>query len=164
MRKLAMIFSISSAALIAFTSAKAESIPLMIGAIAFGLAWIIVVSMDASPVNISMLLAAETAIACLNILYGASFYLTGLAIGLFIISWDLALTARTIAGLSSTNRRRFCIHHFIQIATISALGFGFLIIPNQIEMTIGFRTALGLSMAALMLACLLLKLITNRTS
>ncbi len=162
MRKEAHILSAITAALIAFTSFKAEVTPLAIAAIACGVAWSVLVASQSTLVSLSILLALQTAIAVINLFYGAPVYLIGLAIVLLIMSWDWALTKREIAGVSSENEKHFCIHHCVQTVIILGLAFGLLVIPLEIQISIGFRSALGLSMGAFMLIALLLKLLARR--
>jgi hypothetical protein len=163
MKKEAFIISIISAALITFSSFQTELIPLRIAVVAFA-AWSVFLASKGSFSSLSILLALQTTIALVNLLYGASTYIVGLAIVLAILSWDWASTERSIANVSSENKSRFCIHHCLQTAIISGLGFALLIIPVKIQIPIGFATALGLSMAGFMLIAVLLKLLAKTDS
>lgn len=163
MRKKAFLLFAISAGLTAFTSFKAEVIPLAIVAIACAVAWSGLLASRATPASLSIILALHTAVAAVNLPYGASIYLIGLAIVLSIMSWDWALTEITMVRVSSVDTKRFWIHHCLQTFMISGLGFGLLIIPVQIKISIGFHVALGLSMGAFMLIALLFKLLARKT-
>jgi len=149
---------------LALTGFRGGSIALACAAIVIGAVWLLILWKSAKRTELTILLAMEAAIAVLNVLYGAPYYLAGVAIVLAIMSWDFALTETSIASFPAKMTKGFIVHHVIRMGIIAVIGLLLLVIPLQIHIHIGFRTALGLGLGAFMLFAILLKLISRHST
>ena len=161
MKRVAFVSAIIATGILALSGFRAGSIALGCTAIVIGVVWLLILWKSVKRTELTILLGAETAIAILGVLYGASVYLAGIAIVLAIMSWDFALTETAIASFPAELTREFTIRHVIRIGIIAGIGLLLLVIPLQIHIHLGFRTALGLVLGAFMLFAILLKLMNR---
>jgi len=161
MKRVAFVSAIIATVILALAGFRVGSIALGCAAIVIGAVWLLILWKSVKRTELTILLGAETAIAVLGVLYGASVYLAGIAIVLAIMSWDFALTETAIASFPAEMTKRFIIRHVIRIGIIAVIGFALLVIPLQIHIHLGFRTALGLGLGAFMLFAILLKLMNR---
>lgn len=161
MKRVAFVSAITTTGILALAGFRVGSIALGCAAIVIGAVWLLILWKSVKRTELTILLGAETAIAVLGVLYGASVYLAGIAIVLAIMSWDFALTETAIASFPAEMTKRFIIRHVIRIGIIAVIGFALLVIPLQIHIHLGFRTALGLGLGAFMLFAILLKLMNR---
>ncbi|GEM_PF-1304735 len=162
MKRVTFVSAIIATVILALSGFCVGSIALGCAAIVIGAVWLLILWKSVKRTDLTILLCAETAIAVLNILYGASIYLAGIAIVVAIMSWDFALTETAIASFPAEMTKRFTIRHVIRIGIIAVIGLLLLVIPLQIHIQIGFRTALGLGLGSFMLFAMLLKLMNRR--
>lgn len=156
MRLAALLASLAASALLSLLGFKVGSLVLGYAALAGGAAWLFILWKGANRVETSLLLAIATAIATIAVLCGASIYLAGIGVVLSIASWDLALATGSIAPFPEKMRRHFVLRHVIHVAAIATVSYALLVIPMQVQITIGFNTALGLGLGVLLLLALLL--------
>jgi len=161
MKRVAFVSAIIATGILALAGFCVGSIALGCAAIVIGAVWLLILRKSVKRTELTILLGAETAIAVLGVLYGASVYLAGIAIVLAIMSWDFALTETAVASFPAKMTKRFIIRHVIWIGIIAVIGFALLVIPLQIHIHLGFRTALGLGLGAFMLFAILLKLMNR---
>ena len=161
MKRVAFVSAITTTGILALAGFRVGSIALGCAAIVIGAVWLLILRKSVKRTELTILLGAETAIAVLGVLYGASVYLAGIAIVLAIMSWDFALTETAVASFPAKMTKRFIIRHVIWIGIIAVIGFALLVIPLQIHIHLGFRTALGLGLGAFMLFAILLKLMNR---
>ena len=164
MKRVAFVSAIIATVILALPGFCVGSIALGCAAIVTGAVWLLILWKSVKRTELTILLGAETAIAVLNVLYGASVYLAGIAIVLAIMSWDFALTETSIASFPAKMTKGFTIRHVIRMGIIAVIGLALLVIPLQIHIHIGFRTALGLGLGAFMLLAILLKLIDTHST
>ncbi|MEA3238348.1 MAG: hypothetical protein U9Q94_00970 [Candidatus Bipolaricaulota bacterium] len=164
MKRVAFVSAIIATVILALPGFCVGSIVLGCAAIAIGAMWLLILWKSVKRTELTILLGAETAIAVVNILYGASVYLAGIAIVLAVMSWDFALTETSIASFPAKMTKGFTIRHVIRMGIIAVIGLALLVIPLQIHIQIGFRTALGLGLGTFMLLAVLLKLIDTHST
>lgn len=164
MKRVAFVSAIVTTVVLALTGFRGGSIALGCAAIVIGAVWLLLLWKRAKPTELTILLAMETAIAVLNVLYGASVYLAGIAIVLAIMSWDFALTETAIASFPAEMTKGFTVRHIIRMGIIAVISFVLLVIPLQIHIHLGFRTALGLGLGTFMLLAILLELMNRHNT
>ena len=164
MRLTAVLTAAAASGMIALLAFMGGFIALGSTAAVGGLLWVIIVLQGRKRSSLGAILAIETGIAVIDLLYGASIYLCGSAVALSIIAWDLALTEGPIAPLPPEMKRRFAVNHVLQIAAIAVVGLALSLIPPQFHIEIGFNIGLGLGLGVLMLLSLLLRMLTGKKS
>jgi len=162
MKRVAFVSAIIATGILALSGFRAGSIALGCAAIVIGAVWLLILWKSVKQrTELTILLGVETAIAVLGVLYGAPVYLAGIAIVLAIMSWDFALTETATASFPAEMTKRFIIRHVIRIGIIAVIGLVLLVVPLQIHIHLGFRTALGLGLGAFMLFAILLQLMNR---
>ena len=126
MKRVAFVSAITTTGILALAGFRVGSIALGCAAIVIGAVWLLILWKSVKRTELTILLGAETAIAVLGVLYGASVYLAGIAIVLAIMSWDFALTETAIASFPAEMTKRFIIRHVIRIGIIAVIGFALL--------------------------------------
>ncbi len=163
MKKVAAITATLCFGILAVLGFGVGSLALGSAAIAIGVAWLVVLLASTNRKELSLLLGLTTVIAVLDVLYGASIYLTGTVIVLSITCWEFSFTEGALASFPAAMTKRFVVRHVVQIGVLGLTCFALLIIPTQIHVHIGFGTALGLGLGSFLLFAVLLILMGKKT-
>ena len=162
MKKVAIVTMILSFGLLAITGFRAGSLALGSAAAAAGALWLTILLSDTDRKHLSPLLGLTTAIASLDILYGASIYLAGGVIVLSILAWEFAFTEQAVSAFPSGMTRSFVAGHVAQMLGFAIVGFTLFVVPLQVHVGLGYKTALGLGLGSFLLFSVLLSPMRKR--
>ena len=164
MKLMAFVSAIITTALISTPAFLGGFVSLGSAAIACGALWMLVLAEVWKRTSLGILLGIQTTIVVANILYGSSIYLAAGGIVFSIISWDLAMSEGDVSSFPSKMIRSFTLRHTVQILLIAALSLGLVLASLQVNMRLGYGTALGLGLGAFLLFAVLLELLSPKSS